>query len=554
MIQLKVFSIILTCLLSLALASCVMGNGESTGGATTPPNSNPGGEPGNPPSTNPVVPVPALRAIPVAASSSAPKVLDSYTDGINNYYLIDVGYIRNTYISDVVAPVHYNGITTMSLSKTTVTESSIAQAMRETITNSVTVSNTQSHKTGIDAAWKNKFPVAGEFSVQLKYEWTGSWTNTSTTTRSTETSVTDTKRYSDSLTIAYRIGDNGEPAGYYRYALYAISDVYFVISTSLDNQQITGWNTAAGVRTTSLLPHMDYSPDGNFDNSPAENDVTFAEDFFKSLPKPSGDFNFNIPITTAAQWDNALTAIRNGGNGSGGAPKGYSITINGNIVIPGSTGTATSFASVQNIVVTLKGNGRLSMSSNGSILRIGNTQRLIIDSASLTLQGHNDNNNALLHIEAGGALELKDGTITGNINVGTYISPGHAVTNGGGGVLVDNGIFTMSGGVISKNVAAAGGGVMVYNNGTFNMTGGTITGNLGPAGGGGVYVSGTLEKIGGTITGMGSDPDGGNGGSGGHAVYAIGRGFTKRKNTTAGPGDNLIFSTSTGSFSGNWDP
>jgi len=70
---------------------------------------------------------------------------------------------------------------------------------------------------------------------------------------------------------------------------------------------------------------------------------------------------------------------------------------------------------------------------------------------------------------------------------------------------------------------------------------------------------GTFSKTGGTITGYASDQSNGNvvrDGSGvrsnsGHAVYAIGA--HKRKETTAGPGVNLSFNGSTGSFSGAWD-
>jgi hypothetical protein len=139
----KTFPNLIIIFLVLCIGSCEM---FSSGG-------NPGNGSGNNPGNGAVpTPAPALRAVPVAASSSAPKVLDSYTDGSKNYYLIDVGYIRNTYVSDVVAPIHYNGITPMSLSRTTVTETSITEAMKNTIISSITESNTRSNKVGIDVA------------------------------------------------------------------------------------------------------------------------------------------------------------------------------------------------------------------------------------------------------------------------------------------------------------------------------------------------------------------------------------------------------------------
>jgi hypothetical protein len=315
----KTFPNLIIILLVLCIVSCDINLSSGN------PDNGSGNSPGNgvPPS-----PSLALRAVPVAASSSSPKILDSYTDGSKNFYLIDVGYIRNTYVSDVVAPVHYNGITPMSLSKTTIAETTVAEAMKNSVANSVTISDSQNHKAGIDGEWKKKFPVAGDFSVKLKYEWSGTWTNSNTTTRSTETSITETRRYSESLSISFTIGNNGEPAGYYRYALYSVVDVYFLISTSLDNQELLSWDTVACVRDVSFLPHLDYEVDGNFDNSPAGNDITFTEDFYRTLPKPTsgpGNPDGNIPSFT-------VTFSANGATGS--PPISQNVKKDGIITVP----------------------------------------------------------------------------------------------------------------------------------------------------------------------------------------------------------------------------
>lgn len=229
---------------------------------------------------------PALRAVPTASSTSTPVVLDSFKDGTKNYYLIDVGYIRNIYIS-TVADTSYNGMTPMNLSKTTITENTVTEAMTETISESVTVSNTQTHKAGIQTAWESKFPKFGKFSVKLNYTWTGSWTNSTTSTKLKETSLSAINTYVESSTTSFTVGEHGEPKGHYRYALYAVCDVYFVVSTSLDNQQLISWDTVACVREGSYIHHFDFSENGNFDNSPQDNEITFAEEFYKSLPLPS---------------------------------------------------------------------------------------------------------------------------------------------------------------------------------------------------------------------------------------------------------------------------
>ncbi len=95
-----------------------------------------------------------------------------------------------------------------------------------------------------------------------------------------------------------------------------------------------------------------------------------------------------------------------------------------------------------------------------------------------------------------GTLNMKAGNIVGN-----KVTPsGDGVYNGmGGGVYVNNGTFTMSGGTITGNTADAG-GVCVYD-GTFTMSGGTISNNNISSLGGGVYNKDTFTMSGGEITG-----------------------------------------------------
>ena len=274
------FFVLAVVVFAFTLAGCDNGTTDPGDGSSNPITELP----------SPIAATPALRAVPTASSTSNPIVLDSYTDGSKNWYLIDVGFIRNMYVS-TIAIAHYNGMTPVSSVRTTINQETITAGFKETVSNSIAVSDTQNHKVGIEAAWKNKFPVAGEFSAKLKYDWSGTWTNSNTSTRSTETSVSKTNSYTDTLTTSFTVGNNNEPMGYFRYALYAVCDVYFIISTNLDNQQLLSWDTAVCVRdnSDSYRPHMDFSPEGDgiFDNSPNGNEITFVEDFYKTLPKPS---------------------------------------------------------------------------------------------------------------------------------------------------------------------------------------------------------------------------------------------------------------------------
>ncbi|GHV30654.1 hypothetical protein AGMMS4952_17980 [Spirochaetia bacterium] len=102
-------------------------------------------------------------------------------------------------------------------------------------------------------------------------------------------------------------------------------------------------------------------------------------------------------------------------------------------------------------------------------------------------------------VQSGGIFNMAGGAITGNVNEDQLT---------GGGVLVDDGVFTMSGGEISDNHCtdtgnSAGGGVYVKSGGSFAMSGGRITGNSATTHyGGGVYVTegSSFTMTGGSIT------------------------------------------------------
>ncbi len=157
----------------------------------------------------------------------------------------------------------------------------------------------------------------------------------------------------------------------------------------------------------------------------------------------------------------------------------------------------------------------------------------------------------------GKTIEVIGGLITGG--TGYEMQSGGEVIIVGGGVWVDGGTFTMTGGTISGNEAEQGGGVNVNNEGTFNMAGGYIRGNIATVGigggvcvaglaeftlsggtvsenianqGGGVYVAylGTFIMTGGTIGGV-SDADGNSAQAGGGVAVHSGGSFTMNGGT-----------------------
>ncbi|MCL2809436.1 MAG: InlB B-repeat-containing protein [Treponema sp.] len=234
---------------------------------------------------------------------------------------------------------------------------------------------------------------------------------------------------------------------------------------------------------------------------------------------------FNIANLT--QYNDALTAIRTGGN-----DKDYIMNITANIdgitPLTAALTNTTGFGTGTNLTITLTGNGILNTAdANGSMFRVGDFQELIID-GNLTLNGRrnglnehtgDNTNTAIIFVQPDGTLRLKNGIITGNtttqigsvggVQLGTNssfimeggeISGNEASQRGGGVTTGSNSTFTMNGGIISGNTAGTqGGGVIVSTNSTFNMNNGTITGNTSNNGGGGVLVQGTFNMTGGSI-------------------------------------------------------
>ncbi|MCL2067022.1 MAG: hypothetical protein FWG99_06120 [Treponema sp.] len=245
----------------------------------------------------------------------------------------------------------------------------------------------------------------------------------------------------------------------------------------------------------------------------------------------SADFDItvsnNIRVMNTDHWNTALTIITEGGNN-----QNYTIIVNGNVSVGGTT--VNTFGTVANVMVTLHGNGRLYLTSRGSILNISNNQTLIIDSAELTLEGLRngqngstlDNTRSVIGITGSSSMiELRNGIIANNTNAnsGTVtaggVSASHFIMSGGsinnnisvmgaGGVHVGNS-FVMTGGEICNNTitesnsGGVGGGV--YAMGHFIMSGGVISGNSSYWGGAGVYFGGThglriFEMAGGEIS------------------------------------------------------
>lgn len=166
----------------------------------------------------------------------------------------------------------------------------------------------------------------------------------------------------------------------------------------------------------------------------------------------------------------------------------------------------------------------------------------------LCLNGHKlDLNKQHISVSSGASLTLCDCS-TGGVLTGGSGSKGGGVYVGGGGT------FTMTGGSIAGNTAESGGGVYVDEGGTFTMEDGSINNNqVTSGGGGGVMVNkGSFTLSGGSITGNATS-DATYGYGGGVCLYGtfnLSGDAIIQNNTKAGATDNLYLGWNTINITG----
>jgi hypothetical protein len=188
----------------------------------------------------------------------------------------------------------------------------------------------------------------------------------------------------------------------------------------------------------------------------------------------------------------------------------YTIILTGNFALS----SEVRFSENASKTVTITGGSQMRTINNGNI-RVMKGINLVLGN-NLTLDG---NGKGTVVSVSSGSLILQEGAILRNGGQGVHVYEGRFTMNGGtisgntggGGVEVTNSTtFTMNGGTISGNIAQRGGGVHISVYCTFTMNGGTISGNTAQINGGGVYHSGnTFSMTGGTINGNTAKENGG---------------------------------------------
>jgi len=252
-------------------------------------------------------------------------------------------------------------------------------------------------------------------------------------------------------------------------------------------------------------------------------------------------------VADSGQWEAACVAIKSRSGGTAEEYKNYTIKIIDNFPTTVIAYEST-FGGTQYINVTITGNKTIRLEEQGSLLRIGSNQNVVIHDTNF--EGNSVNNTALIYVDGSNARLTMEGKSSVFNNTRS--------TNGGGGVggggvyfTGSNSTFTMKdsasvhhnnttdgwgGGVYfsgsgstmtmkdnasvrhnnSTGGGGDGGGVYIIN-GTFNMKDtATISDNTTNCAGGGVYaaISATFNMISGTISGnktIGSTGSGGGG-------------------------------------------
>lgn len=206
-----------------------------------------------------------------------------------------------------------------------------------------------------------------------------------------------------------------------------------------------------------------------------------------------------------------------------------SLTLSGTLVLNGTDGSCRAIRVNDYGTFTLTDNAKICSFKNtdtkiggGAIAASGKNAKVLISGGTLS-----DNKNESATSGGGaiycvnGILTISGGTIQNNASVsrggGIYtISGNTAISNDalisgnsvtgtneyGGGLVINNGKATMTGGTISKNTAHTAGSVAVLGSGSFEMSGGSIQENTTSGGVGSIYIikNASMTMSGGSIT------------------------------------------------------
>ncbi len=228
-------------------------------------------------------------------------------------------------------------------------------------------------------------------------------------------------------------------------------------------------------------------------------------------------------------------------NISGGTIEGCTAYLGGAVYMEGGTFTLSGDGTIQNNTAR-RGDGSTLQGYGGGVYVTGGTANIgggSIDGNKAQVRG-----GGLYVTSAGtsiGKVNISGGSIQGNVaGFGTETAPVPADVGRGGGVYLEGGQFTMTGGEISGNSANyRGGGIFLTKKPT--LTAGTISGNTAKDSGGGICVNGDAVEL--TSPAMKIF---GNSAKNGGGVAVLGGSFTLNGGAVGIPGQVLNTATKGG--------
>jgi len=301
-------------------------------------------------------------------SIQMPRIRDYFTDGDYNYFLLDVGAIQHMYLATIFTPTfNPGGHVTINMAQTSTTTTAVTQGATNSASSSLTTSTTEGASVSLSyqiQAGPSFARVTAGVSVSANF----SVTQTGTTTRSWSTNLSEAVSHGTQETFGVTIGPNAE-RGYYRAALFATSDIFIVLQTSLDNTELVEFQEVT--IASGFSRRVEFSPTRTFDNSPVTpinlHDMS-CEWFLRALPVPEEEgppyhiTNLNFRKVVAGAHTAAITESGElwawGGNNFGQLGDGTTTTRH----VPVRIGTAINWS-----YVSIGGGHTVAITSSGQL-------------------------------------------------------------------------------------------------------------------------------------------------------------------------------------------
>jgi hypothetical protein len=263
-----------------------------------------------------------------AAAGGGPAYMlaNSGYKGDSDYYLYYLGYVKNVPIA-YKTQYQYDGITpiTITFEKNWVNEETITQSTTETvektsmfhIEGNITV-GVASEAGAIIAKAKNSFSVS--------ISWGGEWSTAISTEDTLETATTKAAGESESITAT--IGEHGEEAGTYRYALFGVTDFYVLYKVNKTTRAVEEATVTTCARASTYAWGIDFDP-----NAIPEFGKTGGGDLFEV---PDIDFTDEPPLTNELEEETVNTPYKNTTMPLSVSATGASVISGQNLMIAGS--------------------------------------------------------------------------------------------------------------------------------------------------------------------------------------------------------------------------